>query len=332
MQTRYETEKKQREIQELKREKLENELDLERQKSMKNISFIIGFSILLITGLIYNRYRIKTKANKELSAANKIIENKNKKITKSIEYAKLIQNSILPSTSHLSKFFKEEFLIYLPKDIVSGDFYWFKEIDGLIYFAVSDCTGHGVPGAFMSMIGNTLLNQIINSESDITPSKILNQLHERIKESLKQHDESSQNDGMDIGIIRFDSKKSEMVFAGAKRPLYINKKTEKGYEFIEIKGDRKSIGGIQKEAKRLFNDKIIEVNEDDIFYLSSDGFADQNNAEGKKFGTKKLKQLIFNVSKYSLKEQKKILLKELSMHMKNQEQRDDITLIGFKLI
>ena len=155
--------------------------------------------------------------------AYELIEQKNNKITDSIRYAKTIQEAILPTQEHLSNLLGNFFLVFMPKDIVSGDFYWIDKKDEYIFLAVADCTGHGVPGAFMSLVGNNMLNEIVREEQEYEPERILKRLNERIRLALRQ-EEDANRDGMDIGICRFKqlpNGKTEMAFAGAKRPLYV---------------------------------------------------------------------------------------------------------------
>ncbi|MCS7005924.1 MAG: SpoIIE family protein phosphatase, partial [Cytophagales bacterium] len=184
----------------------------------------------------------------EIMAQRDFIEMKNKELTElnahmsqSIQYASQIQRAILPAEEVIRNYVQDFFLIYLPKDVVSGDFYWFSKIDNHLFFAAVDCTGHGVPGAFMSMIGNTLLNKIINENKILDPAHILNALNEGIITSLRQR-ETGNNDGMDVCLCRIDivnEEQFELYFAGARRPLYIFKDDD----IIELKGSRSHIGG-----------------------------------------------------------------------------------------
>lgn len=247
----------------------------------------------------------------------------------SIRYAQRIQEAILPLNSKMNEALKEHFIIFKPKDNVSGDFYWLSKIQEKTVIAVVDCTGHGVPGAFMSMIGNTLLNHIVNERLIFDPAEILVNLHKGVRTALKQErNELDTTDGMDVCLCVINSKEKTLSFSGAKRPLYL---VENG-EFAEIKGDRKSIGGIQKEVHRKFttHKKIIES--DLVLYLTTDGFGDQSNPEGKKFGTKRLKAFLQEISNNKIKTQKELVLSELASHQLEEEQRDDITVLGIRLL
>ncbi len=265
----------------------------------------------------------------EIQKQNEIIEEKNRQITSSIEYAKNIQQSILPQNEKIEEEFKDSFVIFLPKDIVSGDFYWYNKIEDIIFIAALDCTGHGVPGAFMSLIGNSLLNQIVNENKIYSPEKILEELHKGVRKVLKQEGKTrNSRDGMDVAFCVIEKKKNIIRFAGARRPLFLIK--GKTNELIEIKGDRKSIGGRQKEENRVFDKKEIKYESGDTIYMFSDGFVDQQNKDEKKFGIKKLRETFVEINSKTLKEQKNILLNMLKGHKKEWEQQDDITILGIK--
>ncbi|TAD97066.1 MAG: hypothetical protein EAZ97_13045 [Bacteroidetes bacterium] len=262
----------------------------------------------------------------KLNSANKIIEAKTEHIVSSIRYAERIQQAILPEKSVIKACIPEFFIVFKPKDIVSGDFYWFKRSEKYSYISVNDCTGHGVPGAFMSMIGNTLLNEIVNQKSNITPAELLEQLHIGIRKALKQEN-SLNDDGMDIVLCRFEDKVTDFMFAGAKQSLF---SVSEG-KVQEIRGDNKSVGGRQKEVYRTFSNQQISAKKGDMLYLSSDGYIDQNNEKREKFGTKKFIQTIELISNLDIDQQEKELIICLANHQQDQAQRDDITLIGIKI-
>ena len=263
----------------------------------------------------------------KLTEAKGIIEEKNENIMSSIRYAERIQQAILPANKIIKKVLPEHFIIFKPRDIVSGDFYWFSKIEDKILIAVVDCTGHGVPGAFMSVIGSSLLNKIVNENNILDPALILENLHDGVRFSLKQESrETDTHDGMDACICLYDPIGRKIIFAGAKRPLYYINNSK----LIEIKGDRKSVGGRQKEEKRIFASKKIDIQHGDIIYLTTDGFADQNNLKGAKYGSKRLKEFLQNNSKLNLWEQKETILKELNNFQGDEPQRDDILMIGIR--
>ena len=336
---------------ELQSEKLKNEAknkeikiqeaEVKNQKMMRKVvsgGLLIAclFAFVLFIGI-----RQKHKANKnleyknnEIAEAYKIIETsrdqiaeKNKNITDSINYAKRIQQAILPSKEEMDKSLKEYFILYKPKDIVSGDFYFYAERNEKIIVAVADCTGHGVPGAFMSMIGNDILNQIIMENGITQPSHILNHLNKGVKRALKQESVNSETtDGMDIGICSIDIKSRKVEFAGAMRPLYYSSN-----EFYKVAGDTASIGGYTEEDYQFTNHEL-NLNSGDTIYIFSDGYVDQFGGEkGKKFMTKNLKNLLERIAKKTMDEQYHILNQTLNDWTKETEQVDDILVMGIKI-
>lgn len=257
------------------------------------------------------------------------LEVQNKKITFSIQYAQRIQSSILPSYSLMNRLFPENFITYLPKDIVSGDFYWVEEIEGKKIISIVDCTGHGVPGALMSMIGSTTLNEIIIQKGFTSPAEVLNKLHEGVRAKLSQ-EESQNHDGMDLGICVIEpngDQKVKLTYAGAKHTLYIINDGE----LLEVNGDRKSIGGANTAAQRDFSSQTLELSQGSILYLTTDGYVDQNCPNRKRFNKKRFKSLIEEIHHLDLQSQKEHFDKALANHKKDAEQRDDITLIAVKV-
>jgi serine phosphatase RsbU (regulator of sigma subunit) len=324
MQTKYETEKKESKILLLSKEQ-------EKEKIIKNSLYVGLILLFALVSLVFNRYRLKTKANNKLEKANYKISEQNNKIMSSIKYAERIQKAILPLDDKINVAFSDNFVLFLPKDIVSGDFYWFSENEHIKYIAVVDCTGHGVPGAFMSMIGNSLLNQIVNEQKEDNPANILEELSTQVKVALKQESGRDTRDGMDMCFCKIEDSNDEikLTYVGAKRPLFIIKKEEN--ELIEIRGNRKSIGGYQKKKKTAFTNNEIILTKGDFIYLTSDGFVDQHDPDEKKFGSKKFRALLREIVPKSAKQQKEILLKALEEHKKEAEQQDDITIIGVSL-
>ena len=265
--------------------------------------------------------------NTALAEQKTVIEVANKNITDSINYAKKIQDAILPHINKLDDYVKKVSVLYMPKDVVSGDFYWFEKIGDKLILAVSDCTGHGVPGAFMSMIGVNNLNQIILEKHITNPSLILSELNKAIKTVLQQEAvDSESRDGMDISICCFDLKENTVQYAGAFRPLiYI-----RDNELIELKGSRQPIGG-----SAPFN-FVYDLNEfsfldNDVFYMFSDGYPDQfGGVKGKKFMNKRLKQLFMENFEKTPQEQELILKQELINWMGDEEQIDDVLVMCVK--
>ncbi len=244
---------------------------------------------------------------------------------KSIAYASHIQGIILADTKRLQAFFNDLFIIYRPKDVVSGDFYWFSQInDQEAIFVLADCTGHGVPGAFMSMLGSTLLHETINVKGiSNEPARILKNLHSALRKILKQ-DESRNTDGMDISLCYFQKQATgtKISFAGAKTAMYY----VENQQFMTIQGDRIYLGG--KNPSVEFQNKEAFVSPNSVFYFTSDGFGDQNNAARQKFGSKILQDLLFTIHHLPLAEQKSILESRLQAHQGAEAQRDDISVVG----
>jgi serine phosphatase RsbU (regulator of sigma subunit) len=266
---------------------------------------------------------------KDLNAKNEELFDKNARITDSVKYALNIQNAILPLESEMSRLFPQHFIISKPKDIVSGDFYWISEIDNLKFIAVVDCTGHGVPGAFMSMLGNSLLNQIVNENMLTSPESILYQLNEGINKVLKQK-ETDNKDGMDIclcSLEKMENDQTKVVFAGAKRPLYYFAENK----FVEIKGNRSSIGGVLQNLTRHYENHEIVLPKGSLIYLSSDGFADQANIARDRVGAARIKDWIQQYGSEDIAQQKETLLAEWEYYRQDTEQRDDILFIAVQV-
>lgn len=260
------------------------------------------------------------------SAYNEI-ETSNLKITQSIRYAKRIQDAILPDQELIKKNFEEYFILYQPKDIVSGDFYWFEEKEDLLIIAVVDCTGHGVPGAFMTMMGNDLLNQIIIENAISSPEYIIAELDKKVTKTLDSHTEK-RNDGMDIAVVVIDRSQHLIHFSGAKLPLY---HVSNGI-LSQVKGSIFPIGSTQYKHNKIFQKHTMPYTKGDIIYLFSDGFQDQFGGENKmKYMTKRFRHFLSEMNGIGMEEQKDILEKELLYWKNGNKQTDDILVMGFKL-
>lgn len=262
-----------------------------------------------------------------LKDKNIIIENKNQAINDSILYAQRIQEAILSYEESLKASFKNHFVFFRPRDVVSGDFYWFRQKGDESILAVVDCTGHGVPGAFMSLIANDLLSHIIDEKQITSPEIILQNLHNGIRKALKQK-ENKNHDGMDIAVVNIKQNEKKLSFAGAKNPLiYIQ-----NHELSMIRGDRFSIGGEQLENERLFTKYEIDLSVPTTLYLFSDGYQDQFGGEkDKKISARKLRELLSSIYTKSPKEQKEELGLYLDNWKKNEEQVDDILIVGVEI-
>ena len=249
-------------------------------------------------------------------------------MTQSIIYASQIQKALLPNNAKILQHVAEYFCIYQPKDVVSGDLYWFLKEDNKLFFAAVDCTGHGVPGGFMSMMANTLLNNIVADSNVYSPALILDFLHEGIKSELHQV-ETGNTDGMDVCLICVEPQGNEfkVTFCGAKRPLIIFKDNE----IIQLKGTRRSIGGVQMPKQAAFQNQVITLKKNDALYLTSDGFVDTPNENRDKFGLPRLQKMIYKYANTSMESQKRFFSEALEVFRQDSPQRDDILMMGIRL-
>jgi len=255
------------------------------------------------------------------------IQAKNKKITESINYAKRIQTAILPNTRVINRALPDSFILYKPRDVVSGDFPWYMQVKDDIYIAAVDCTGHGVPGALLSLIGYFLLNDIVRSRKVTDPGVILDLLDEGVTKTLRQDEDASTKDGMDIALCKINMNTREVEYAGAHRPLYIMK----GGIMEEVKGNKFPIGGGIFKNQTNFTNTKINLAKGDSIYFSSDGFPDQfGGPDGRKFGPKKTREIIERVHTLSMREASAIFDAEWEAWRGDTRQTDDVLLIGIK--
>lgn len=348
MDTKYQTEKKEQQIR-LQQTQLEKkEIEVRRRKMQRDalIGGLVLFSLLIF--FVIRAYRIKRKANILLAIKNTeinqqkeeiqsqrdlvvqqrdLISEQNSQITKSIRYAFRIQSAVIPSEEAVAKILHDFFILYMPRDIVSGDFYWVGEKDKKVIILAADCTGHGIPGAFMSMLGVAFLNEIVNRSSITSPGEILSNLREKIVEALMKHGkEESHKDGMDVVALTIYPDENKMGYAGANNPLYLVKNNE----MIEFKGNRMPVAAYDKMDP--FTEHSISLTQGDCLYIFSDGYEDQfGGPKGKKFMSKNLKQLIQSISINSMSEQKQILLNTFNEWKGAHEQVDDVLLIGIRV-
>ncbi|HXP48388.1 MAG TPA: tetratricopeptide repeat protein, partial [Bacteroidia bacterium] len=331
MQVKYDTEKKEKENQILA-------LTVNKQKI---ITYAVLFGLMLVMGLaffVYRNYRIKQKANVALEEKNKIIEEKNKDILDSINYAKRIQSAILTTDKYLKEMLGEHFVLYKPRDVVSGDFYWCHSHGDRIIFTVADCTGHGVPGAFMSMIGNSLLNEIVVEKQETDAAKILDQLRANLLKTLQPKGQQTiTRDGMDISLCVWNKKTNELQFAAANNPIYFVRKNGAsalsedkkikvhGNNVYEVMPDKQPIGFMEEKMNNPFSSFTIKLAKGDTIYLTSDGYADQFGGEAdKKFTKKKFRDMLASFNEEPLETQKAQLEKVFDQWQGNNSQTDDI--------
>ncbi|MCE3278399.1 MAG: protein serine/threonine phosphatase [Bacteroidetes bacterium] len=265
----------------------------------------------------------------EINFQKKIIEQRNRDIVESIRYAKRIQEAILPEKQELLSFFPQSFIFYEPKDIVSGDFYWTLNRNDHVFYAIADCTGHGVPGGFMSMLAISLMNEIVIEKGMDEPGDILNMLRVKIILALKQTGASGENkDGMDMIFCRFNKKENTLTYAAANNPLWI----VRNKEMLVFPADKQPVGVNMLEDVISFNQHTIPLQKNDIIYAITDGYADQfGGPKGKKFSHKKLKELLLSISDKDMNKQHEILAATLKEWKGNLEQVDDISVAGIRI-
>jgi len=349
----------------------EHALKLENNRIITYAVAIGGTLAILLVGVLWVAYQSGQQSRRQLEIRNveilrqnkeiesrkyelqgvlDVLENKNLKITASINYAKRIQDATLPKEVDFKKALPDSFVLYKPRDVVSGDFYWITEKDfrpvftskwvngeeisilkgfesEKVIFTAVDCTGHGVPGAFMSMIGVNLLNEIVTVRNLSEPDKILNELHKSIRKALQQK-KTANRDGMDMAICCHDKKNNLLEYAGAKNPLICIQDDE----LKIVRADRKTIGGLQREKQRIFQKQTLSLETPIMAYIFSDGYQDQfGGPQGKKFTQKRLRTTFQEIHKYSLEKQHDMLVQTLKEWQGKEEQIDDILVLGFHL-
>ncbi|MEQ8625231.1 MAG: tetratricopeptide repeat protein [Vicingaceae bacterium] len=344
-----------------KQELLQREKDLKQEAAIqrqRSYTIIGGIGFLFMLGLafvLFKGYKNKQKANEiitaqkeEVEEKNIVIEEKNREIVDSINYAKRIQNTILPSEKTLAEFLPNSFVLFQPKDIVSGDFYWLDQKDDYVFFAAVDCTGHGVPGALVSVVGHNGLNRVLKEFDIYEPANMLDKLNELVEDTFSQSNESIK-DGMDIALCRLNRKTNELVFAGANNPLYIVRKAEDNIDanplpssasrqevdnsthcLFEIKADKQPIG--KYEYRTSFKSHSVQLTKGDSLYIFSDGYADQfGGKKGKKFMYKPFKRLITELAGLKMRAQEKKLFYAFDKWKGDLEQIDDVCVMGVRI-
>jgi serine phosphatase RsbU (regulator of sigma subunit) len=281
---------------------------------------------------IQHQNEVLNQRNEEIEAQRDFAHKQNEEITDSINYAKRIQSAMLPPEPYISELLNENFILYKPRDIVSGDFYWVKQVNQYIIIVAADCTGHGIPGAFMSILGIGYLNEIVQRRELTQANLVLNELRKQIKNSLRQHggrDESK--DGMDMALCALDLKNRTMQFAGANNPLYVIRGVGAEANLKEYKPDRMPIGYYDGQDIP-FTNHDLKLEPGDTFYLFSDGFNDQKGgAANKKFMSSRFRDLLLGIQDQTMYDQKLILDKTLSDWMGTNAQIDDILVMGVRV-
>lgn len=307
--------------------------EIQELKNKKNTYFIFGLLVvalivIVVAFLLFKQNKQKQLTNIQLKEQNHIIAEKKQEIDNSIQYAKGIQQAILPNIQELTAQFPESFVYYKPKDVVSGDFYWFGKVEKDFYCVAADCTGHGVPGALMSIIGTDKIVQAVFEKKISSPGEILSFLNTQIKQVLKQHsDKSKQMDGMDLALLKFNESLTAVEYAGANRPLIL----VRNKSIIEYKADKMAIAGFTANDQQ-FTTTNIALQKNDSLFIFTDGYADQfGGDEGKKFMSKNLKELLVSISHLSSKEQEEKIATAFTDWKKSYEQVDDVLLIGIKI-
>ena len=341
MQTRFATEKKQQENEILN-------LQVKSESFVKTIFIIAAGLLLVVAFFIFRGLRQKQKVNTALEEKNKIIEaqkmvveqqkhiveEQNKDITDSIKYAERIQTAILPPDKLWHTLFPQSFVFYKPKDILSGDFYWIEQKGDLVFVAAADCTGHGVPGALISIVNYNLLNKAVLEKDLHDPADILNYVNHQLTLALHQtFQESSVKDGMDISLCVLNTKTFELNYSGANNPIYILHQIENAAtELVEVKADKFPVGAFVDEQVQSFTSKKIQLQKNDLIYLFSDGYADQFGGDkGKKFKYKQLKDILREVQNLPMAEQCSVLENKFTNWKGKLEQVDDVLVIGIRV-
>jgi ligand-binding sensor domain-containing protein/serine phosphatase RsbU (regulator of sigma subunit) len=304
-----------------------------------NLAFTFYGLVALI--IIYGGFRIysrnqhktiqilkeKEKASQEVARQREELIIKNANITDSLHYAQRIIQAMLPSQKLFKRLIPDSFILYLPKDIVSGDFYWVGERNNKVFVAVVDCTGHGIPGAFMSIIGLDLIRNITKKQGIEDPAEILNRLNAGVADTFREAEGTTVSDGMDLAFCAFDLKHGTIEYAGAFNPMYIVRNNN----IIEYKGDRFAVGLATEKNQQVFKSHTVKLEEGDAIYIFSDGYEDQfGGPKGKKFKSRRFRHLLMTIAHLPMDEQKKILDDTIMSWKGNYEQVDDILLVGIR--
>ena len=321
------TEERKKQQLRIKKEKAENEAALAQQKFYSTMGIGGSFSLLIIAFVLFKAYRNKNKSNILISEQKSQIEAKQKEILDSIQYAKRIQTAILPPQSLVKSYLQDSFILYKPKDVVAGDFYWMEHVGDNILFAAADCTGHGVPGAMVSVVCNNGLNRSVREYGLKDPDEILNKTREIVVQEFEKSEEVVK-DGMDISICSLSLTTHALKWAGANNPLWIIRKDADHIE--EIKADKQPIG--KYENPRPYTKHELKLQKGDLIYIFTDGYPDQfGGKNNKKFKTTNFKKLLFSIKGKDMNQQKQIIDKTFEEWKGEFEQVDDVCVIGVKI-
>jgi len=336
LEKKYELNEKEKENQLLNEKLKVHEVESSRQQITIFLIGIILLIVAIVAFVLIRQNRQKNKINLELGEKNKIIEVKNKlveaqhkDITDSIKYAERIQHAILPPDKLVQTTLPNSFVFFKPKDILSGDFYWMEETANHVFVAVADCTGHGVPGALISIINYNLLNKAVLEKNLSDPAEILNAVNGWLTQTLHQSfNEDTVKDGMDVTLLAINKNKKEILFAGAMNSIYVIS----GNELNEYNGNKFPVGAFIEDKPQNFTSQKINVKANDIIYLYTDGFADQfGGPHGKKLKYKLLKEILLDISGLAADQQKERVAKAFLSWKGDYEQVDDVCLIGIKV-
>ena len=328
LQTQYETEKKQQRIEMLNKDQALKDTRIKQQFYFIVFFILVSLLVGALVVLFYRQSKQRKLTNIELERKNVLITEQKKEITDSIQYASRLQQAILPPNELLMQLIPKHFIFFKPRDIVSGDYYYVAEKNGLAIIVTADCTGHGVPGALMSMLGAAILNELLAKMTDISPDHILNELRTQIIRSLHQSGRAGEHrDGMDLALYILDNANRQLYFSGANNPVII----ARNGELIELKPDKMPIG-IYEKGNLPFSSQIVPIQDNDMIYTFSDGIIDQfGGPNGKKFLIKRFREFLIDIHKLEVSVQRERLDKAFTEWKGTFEQVDDILVIGVKV-
>lgn len=298
------------------------------KQAHRNIYLLVTGLIIIIAIIAIRLLQLNKRTTRMLKAQNEIIEEKNKNITDSINYAKRLQNAILPPADLVKQILPEHFILYQPKDIVSGDFYWVSHHETKFMIAAVDCTGHGVPGALLSIVGHNAISQTVNELGITEPARVLDSMNTLIKKILHQDKGSDIRDGMDMALCTYDRQSGKLEYAGANNPLYIIS----GRQLSVIKGSKLTVGSMEEEITAAPQNHSLQLKKGDCFYIFSDGLADQfGGKDNKKFKASRVQELLLSICDKPMGEQHTLIRTAFNSWKGSYEQVDDILVMGVRV-